>query len=116
MEEKVNYMKNYMAAMNMYNNNQYLANPYILNEILKNLNMNPAGQDRDDLIKMVENPKSNERELRRFCEYLYNTQTPFKRLVHYYADMLSFDLSIYPVNATEKDMKTDKFKREYDKK
>jgi len=93
----------------------YPFNPYVVNEILKNVNMNPSGQDRDDLIKMVQNPKANEKQLRWFAQYLYNVQTPFKRLAHYYPDMLTFDLSLYPINATEKDMRTDDFKRQYDK-
>lgn len=110
------YAKEYTQAMSGYNvPYQYLANPYILNEVLKNVNMNPAGQDRDNLIKMVQDPKSNEKKLRRFAQYLYNVQTPFKRLVHYYADMLTFDIAVYPVNATEKDMKTDEFKKQYNK-
>jgi hypothetical protein len=29
--------------------------------------------------------------------------------------MLTFDLALYPVNATEADMKTDEFKKQYDK-
>jgi len=94
---------------------QYLANPYLLNEVLKNVNMNPASQDRDDLVKLVQNPKQCEQALRRFAQYLYNVQMPFKRLVHYYADMLTFDLSVYPTNATEKNMKTTDFKKQYDK-
>lgn len=108
--------KKAMQSMNSYLPNvPYPFNPYILNEVLKNVNMNPSGQDRDDLMKMVQNPKQNEKQLRWFAQYLYNVQAPFKRLAHYFADMLTFDLSLYPTNATEKDMKTDEFKRQYDK-
>lgn len=114
-KKAASYAKEYANAMNNSHLNNYLSNPYIMNEILKNINMKPAGQDRDDLIKMVQNPKENEQQLRRFAQYLYNVQAPFKRLVHYYADILSFDLSIYPTNATEKDMKSDSFKKQYDK-
>lgn len=110
------YAKQFANAMQGYiSPYQYIYNPYIMNEVLKNVNMNPSGKDRDELLAMVQNPKQNEQGLRQFSEYLYNTQLPFKRLIHYLADMLSFDLSVYPINATEADMKTDTFKREYDK-
>lgn len=115
--KETTYTEEFARAMNSYKSslNGYIYNPYIMNEVLKNINMNPSGQDREDLIDMVQNPKANEKALRRFSQYLYNVQTPYKRIAHYYADILKFNLSIYPVNATEADMKTDEFKRQYEK-
>jgi hypothetical protein len=110
-----NYVKDYASAMSSQNMYGSLFNPMILNEVLKNINMTPSAQTRTNLLKMVHDPRRFEQGLRRFAQYLYNVQMPFKRLIHYYANMLSFDLSIYPINATEEDMKTDKFKRDYER-
>jgi hypothetical protein len=106
------YVKDFSrASSNLYNP---IFNPLMLNQVLKNINMFPSSKTREELLKMVHNPKSNEQDLRRFCQYLYNVQMPFKRLVHYYSNMLTYDISVLPINASEKDMKTDKFKRDYE--
>jgi hypothetical protein len=107
------YVRDYTNAMSSLYNPVF--NPLIMNQVLKNINMLPASQHRAELIKMVHNPKDNEQKLRRFCQYLYNVQMPFKRLVHYYADMLTYDLSVYPINASEKEMKSKAFKEDYEK-
>lgn len=108
------YVRSYSSAMSKspYYNNYF--DPFIINEVLKNINMNPAGKTRTELLPMIHDPKKFERPLRQFAQYLYNVQMPFKRLIHYFANMLTYDLSIYPINASDKDMKTDKFKRDYD--
>jgi hypothetical protein len=90
-------------------------NPILSNQYLKNINMNPTSRSRDEVDKLIENPKENEQALRRVSEYLYNTIMPYKKLVNYYADIPTFDISIYPVNAKEKDVSSDNFKKDYDK-
>lgn len=110
-----NYVRDYANAMNNTNIYSALYNPLILNEVMKNINMSPAAKTRTELLKMVHDPRRNERALRQFSQYLYNVQMPYKRLIHYYSNMLDYNLSIYPINATEEDMKTDKFKRDYDR-
>lgn len=109
------YVKDFARAMQRDNIYNSIFNPYILNEVLKNANMYPSAKTRTELLQMVHNPAKFERGLRQFCQYLYNVQMPFKRLIHYYSNMLTYDLSIYPINADEQDMKTDKFKRDYDR-
>jgi hypothetical protein len=89
--------------------------PYTLNEYLKNLNMNPSVPTRDNIETMISDPKNNEQNLIRLSQYYYNTQTPYKRLVHYYGKLLSFDYTIYPINAEEKDMKKDTYKKDLDR-
>jgi hypothetical protein len=94
--------------------NKYI-NPYLANQYLKNINMKPTFQNREKVLDMIYNPSSNEQPLRRLSQHLYNTQTPYKRLIHYFADMLTFDISIYPKNITDKQLQSDKFKKDYDK-
>ena len=94
--------------------NSFFLNPLIANQTLKDLNMKSSSQPRELLQKMIENPKDNEQSLRRFGQYLYYTQMVYKRMVHYLADILTFDW--YPVakNWNEDDVKKPGFKKDYD--
>lgn len=94
-------------------NNSFLINPLMANQTLKNLNMQPASQPRDLLLKMIDDPKNNEQSLRRFAQYLYNTQMTYKRMIHYLADILTFDW--YPVakNWDVEDINNPKFKKDF---
>jgi hypothetical protein len=112
-KELENYAQEFAKGLNQMNS--YLFNPLITNQALKKINMNPIAQTREDIKNIVSDPKLYEKQSRQLSEYLYNTQTPYKRLVHYFADMLKFELSIYPTNASEEDLKSDKFKKDYDK-
>jgi len=111
-ENRDNYAMEFARVFNNYNS--YL-NPIISNSNLKNINMNPAYQNREKVLDMIYKPKENEKDLRRLSQHLYNTQTPYKRLLHYFADMLTFDIAVYPKNVTEKQLNSDAFKRDYEK-
>jgi hypothetical protein len=94
----------------------YLLNPQMANQYLKQLNMNPMYQNRDRVEKMIYNPNSNEQGLRRISEYLYNTQTPYKKLIHYFSDAMSFDWYPIPVNIKDdKDYKSDEYKKDWER-
>jgi hypothetical protein len=93
----------------------YFYNPLIANQYLKSLNMNPNYQNKEQVGKMVFNPNSNEMGLRRLSQYLYNVQTPYKRLIHYFVDGLDFDWFPIPTNATKEDMRKTQFKSDYRK-
>jgi hypothetical protein len=105
----------FLEFVNAYNGSLggYLFDPIISNQQLKILNMNPSFKDRDSVEDMVYSPNTNEQALRRLSEHLYNTQMPYKKIVHYYADSLTFDFDIIPINATEADMKNTTFKKDY---
>ena len=110
-KEQIDFAVEFARSLNGYNS---LFNPYLANQYLKDINMRPVYKDREAVRNMVYNPRDNEQGLRRLSQHLYNTQTPYKRLIHYFADMLTFDLSIYPINASDKEMKTSKFKKDYE--
>lgn len=114
-QEEFNYFVEFAKTLTSMGGMNYLLNPYISNQYLKNINMNPQFKDRDTVEKMVYNPKDNELGLRRLSEHLYNTQTPYKRLIHYFADMLKFDWYPIPINATEEDMKKDSYKKDWER-
>jgi hypothetical protein len=108
------YFQEFIQTFASVNNMGYLLNPLIANQYLKTLNMNPHYQNRDRVEKMVFNPNDNELGLRRVSEHLYNTQLPYKRLIHYYVDQLTFDWYPIPTNIeNDKDFKKDTFKKDY---
>lgn len=75
-------------------NNPYglsgLENPILENSLLKNLTSSPQKYDRDEIRDLIKNPALNEKALKDFAQYLYNTNMFFKRLIHYFADILDF--------------------------
>ena len=101
-------------ARNLTQLNAYLFNPLLANSYLKDINMRPAEQDRERIKKLIANPRDNEQALRRLSQYLYNTQSAYKRMIHYLSDILTFDWYPIPINATEEDMKKSTFKKDYD--
>lgn len=115
-QEEINYFmqfaQSYMDTSNMMGGFPFVYNPLMQNIFLKNINMNPVFKDRDSVEKMVQNPKDNEQALRRISQHLYNVQTPYKRLVHYFADMLTFDWYPIPMGVSKKEMAKDEFKKD----
>jgi hypothetical protein len=116
-EKDSQYFEKYVQAFAAMNGVAgYLLNPMMANQHLKNLNMNPMYQNRDAVEKMIYNPNSNELGLRRLSQYLYNTQTPYKKLIHHYADSLSFDWYPIPMNIkNKKDFEKDTYKKDWDR-
>ena len=58
--------------------------------------MNPVFQDRDNVEKMVANPKYYEKPLRELSQHLTNVIMPVKRLTSYYANILTWDYFLIP--------------------
>lgn len=116
-QEQINYFMEFARTMNSPMYGGYF-NPLLANQFLKNINMSPTSIERDNVETMVANPKENEQSLRRLSQHLYNTQMPYKKLIHYFSDMLTFDISIYPKNINTSELtgkKLETFKKEYDK-
>ena len=112
-QQEQNYYQTFAKTMlSMVSQVPYL-NPYLQNDLLKNINMNPHKFDRDKVEELLKNPKNNEQALRALSEYLENNIMHFKRLVFYYGCILTFDNYLEPTNADEEDMKTPGFKRSY---
>jgi len=85
-------------------------NPYLQNDVLKDINMNPQSQDYDDVAQLISDPKHNEKSLRRLSQYLYNTIMPIRRVIDYYSKILTWDYVLIP-NVEEKELKTTAYKK-----
>lgn len=121
-DDKLNYEQDYLIDENYYLNfsKAYLANigindPFIQNMLLKDSNMNPRKYSKNDIEKMMEDPKRYEKELLEFSQYIENTVLQFKRVVMFFGSILAFDYYLEPTNADEEDMKSTAFLKSYKK-
>ena len=90
--------------------------PSLLNQNLINLNNNPKTPTYDALVKALGNAKNNAKELRNYQEWMELAEITFKRLLEYYANILSFDLSYTCVNVKNKsEFSTPKYKKDKQK-
>lgn len=108
--EQVNYVLDF--AKGLSGQSGMFLNPYIMNSYLKNTNMNPMSATKDQILEWLKSPQNNEQNLRRISEHFDNVQMPYKKLVKFYSEMLTFDHTFYCVNATEDDMKKDAYKKD----
>lgn len=104
-------------AKNLVNaiSNPIFFNPYIQNEILKDINMHPQRITRDRVEELLNNPRQNEKALKDLSQYLEQSIMQFKRLIDYFSKMLVFDYTIEPTNADAEDMKSKPFKKSWNK-
>lgn len=110
-EKEKDYVMQFAKELNGFMMNPYVFNPFLQNQIIKDLNMNPFYQDRDKVEEMVSNPRANELGLRRLAQYLENTIMPLKRIMDYYSKILTWDYIIIPTLADEKDLRGSAFKK-----
>lgn len=57
--------------------------------------------NKDDVIKWMANPQKYEKQLRNLSRFLYDTSSHYKRLVQYFATMLTFDHIVEPYGITD---------------
>lgn len=88
-----------------------MQNPIWVNQLMKQISSSPQKYDRDRLRDLLKNPTLNEKALKDFAQYLYNTNMFFKRVVQYFADILDFRYIIRPLNPeNNKQFKSSYFK------
>ena len=116
-EEQAQWLKEVAVAFsNEVLNVSNIYTPSLLNQTLINLNNNPRTPTYDSLVKALANAKSNARELQGFQEWMELAEITFKRLLEYYANILSFDLSYTCINVKDKsEYKTAKYKKDKQK-
>ena len=90
--------------------------PSLLNQNLINLNNNPKTPTYSKLVEALNNAKFKARELQAYQEWMELAEITFKRLLEYYANILSFDLSYTCINVKNKsEYKTPKYKKDKQK-
>lgn len=105
LEFAANYTKGY------YGNNALT--PDLVNSRLKDISLNPLAATQTDLENALANPKDSETQLQGFSENFELISQPYKRLISFLANMLSFDLTYTCINAEKGDYNSPKYKKDY---
>ena len=70
---------------------------------------------REQIEQFLDNPQQSETQLREVSKYLASSSSYYMRLVLYMARMLTLDYIIIPYNISSEDVKTDGFRKNYNK-
>lgn len=90
--------------------------PILSEQLVQEINIDPAAATSEQISMWLLDPVRYNKNLRALSQYLENAVGQYNRAVHYYADILSFDVGLYP-----KDVNTnlyvsenpDKYKNSY---
>lgn len=96
----------------MYGYGNTILTPDLINQRLKDISLNPMSATQDSLEKALADPKNSEEELQAFSENFELISQPYKRLISFLANMLSFDLTYTCINADASDYKSPKYQKD----
>ena len=88
--------------------------PFLLNERMKDMNLTPMQATDSALASALADPKNSETELQAFSQDFEIVSQPYKRVVSYLTNMLSFDMTYTCMNATGKDYKSSSYNKSLD--
>jgi hypothetical protein len=91
--------------------NSILFNPLWMNSLLKLQDTRPEKFSRENIISWMKNPAAAENELRELNQYFFNTNEFYKRIVFYFASLLTFDYVLIPYNVEPSDFNSTAFKK-----
>ena len=77
--------------------------PYLMNERMKDITLNPLEATSANIEKALSAPKDNEDQLRGYSEDFELNSMVYKRMINYLSNLLSFDLTYVCTNAEKKD-------------
>jgi len=92
-------------------------NPVLLNSRLKDISLSSTGTkvNSDSVAKALENPKESEKTLLAMSESFEVSSTPYRRLLGYMSDLLSWDWTYSCMNiGDESNYKSTKYKKDLD--
>lgn len=91
--------------------NTILFNPLWMNSLLKMQDTRPEKFSRENIIDWMKNPAAAENQLRELNQYFLNTSTYYKRIIDYFAKILTFDYTLIPYGVDKGDLNSPAFKR-----
>jgi len=86
--------------------------PDLISARLKDITLNPLAITQDRLDKALANPKESETELQGISETFELQSQPYKRLLSFLGNMLSWDLTYTCTNAIFKDYSSTKYQKD----
>lgn len=116
-EQPVNTLSD-MAFSEMYRSPTSFAGLNRL--ILRDLNSGASSSafslySRDDITSYLQNPQSNEKQIRDAIIYIYGASSHFRRLIQYFASLSDLSYVVTPFNIDVSKAKPASIKRNYDK-
>jgi hypothetical protein len=112
--EDVQYVLKFAESLAGYNG--YYGNaltPMLLNQRMKDMNLNPMQATEDLINKALQNPKDSEIQLQEFSQDFEIQSQIYKKLLSYLGTMLAFDLT-YESDAKSTDYKTSRYQKDLD--
>lgn len=103
-----------LTFANSLYNYKIASSPLLINERMKDINLNPLQSEEDALDRAMANPKNSEKELIGYSEFFELTSMLYKRLMNYMSNLLSFDIrDIVCYNAELGDYNKKEYKKDY---
>ena len=93
---------------------QGVLNPMLINERMKELNLAPLQATEDNLNKALNNAKNSEIALQGYSQDFENKSQPYKRLLSYLGNMLSWDFTYTCLNAKSSDYTGKQYQKDLD--
>lgn len=119
-KDDVSYCTEFLKSYNSqsYSGQNYLLSPQLLNETLKNINMDGYNFSTDQIRKMVMSPHNFEQELRKLSYFYYQYISIYKRNIEFKSNVLDFDWEPIPYTLdgkpiSQSDITSNAFKRDY---
>ena len=82
----------------VYGNYNNYFSPDMINQAMKDINLNPLDADEDKIESALKSPKTSEEELIGYNQHFELTDMIYKRAMSYMGNMLSYDWTYSPIN------------------
>ena len=103
-EETLNYVLAFADGLNIYGN---ALTPFLLNQRMREMNLNPMQATETSLNQALLNPRDSELILQQFSQDFEIQSQVYKKLLAYLGTLLSFDMTYECVNAKYEDYTSD---------
>ena len=108
-EAEVKQVWDFFQFSQSYNN--AAINPMMLNQQMQSMTLNPMSPTQAQLDQALLNPKDSETQLQSISEYFEIVSQPYKRLLSFLGNMLSWDLVYTPTNYEKGDSGNSNYKK-----
>ena len=88
--------------------------PMLLNQRMKDISLNPLQATEDSLTSAMQNPKDSELSLQAFSQDFEIQSQPYKRLLAYLGNLLSFDINYECINCKPDEYTSPKYSKDLD--
>ena len=87
--------------------------PSLVNDRLKQISLDPRAGTQSEIESALADPREHELDLQQFSENFELVSQPYKRLISFCANMLSFDLTYSCINAEKGDYTSKSYEKDF---